>query len=324
MFRIRFHGRGGQGMKTASRILGTAFFMQGYEVQDAPIYGAERRGAPLFAYVRADKSVVNERGIISHPDLVVVSDDTLVGMPAAGVMQGIDQHTVLLINTHEKADTWQQRLNTKATIIILPAKEEVEDRAELPYIGSQCAAAAAALSNVISKETFTRALTEELEHLGDEIVQQNLKVALTAFDAMSSHAGAVKESTLPSATDYIKPEWINLPFENAEISAPAIHSGITSIEVRTGLWRTMRPVINYEKCTGCWWICSTYCPDGAINVRDDKLPDIDYDHCKGCLICVAQCPPHAIESIPEHLAKEKEMANEKDITKDQKQPGVNS
>lgn len=322
MFRIRFHGRGGQGIKTASRILGTAFFMEGYEVQDAPIYGAERRGAPLFAYVRADKSAVNERGIISHPDLVVVSDDTLVGMPAAGVIQGIDQQTVLLINSHEKADTWQQRLNTQAMIIILPAKEEVEDRAELPYIGSQCAAAAAALSNVISKETFTQALTEELEHLGDEIVQQNLKVALTAFDAMSSHAGTVKESTLPSATDYIKPEWINLPFENAEISAPAIHSGVTSVEVRTGLWRTMRPVINYEKCSGCWWICSTYCPDGAINVRDDKLPDIDYDHCKGCLICVAQCPPHAIESIPEHLAKEQEMAKEKDIIKEQKQPGA--
>jgi len=311
MFRIRFHGRGGQGMKTASRILGTAFFMQDYEVQDAPRYGAERRGAPIFAYVRADKSAVNERGIISHPDLVVVSDDTLVGMPAAGVMQGIDQHTVLLINSHEKADTWQQRLNTQAMIIILPAKEEVEDRAELPYIGSQCAAAAAALSNVISKDTFTRALTEELEHLGEKIVQQNLEVALTAFDAMSSHAGVVKESTLPSATDYIKPEWINLPFENAEISAPAIHSGVTSVKVRTGLWRTMRPVINYEKCSGCWWICSTYCPDGAINVRDDKLPDIDYDHCKGCLVCVAQCPPHAIESIPEHVAKEKELTGTK-------------
>jgi pyruvate ferredoxin oxidoreductase gamma subunit len=192
MFRIRFHGRGGQGMKTASRILGTAFFMQGYEVQDAPRYGAERRGAPLFAYVRANKSAVNERGIISHPDLIVVSDDTLVGMPAAGVMQGIDQHTVLLINSHEKAETWQQRLNTQATIIILPSKEEVEDRAELPYISSQCAAAAAALSNVISKDNFILALTEELEHLGDEIVQQNLKVALTAFEAMSSHAGAVK------------------------------------------------------------------------------------------------------------------------------------
>jgi len=293
-------------MKTASRILGTAFFMEGYEVQDAPRYGAERRGAPIFAYVRADKSPVNERGIISHPDLVVVSDDTLVGMPAAGVMQGIDQNTVLLINSHESDDTWKHRLNTQATVMILPAREDVEDRAELPFIGSRCAAAAAALTNVISWDTFSNALTEELEHLGDEIVKQNLDIALTAFETINPQAGVVKESGLPSATDYTKPEWIELPFEDAEISAPAIHSGATSVEVRTGLWRTMRPVINYEKCSGCWWVCSTYCPDGAINVRDDGKPDIDYDHCKGCLVCVAQCPPHAIEAIPEHVAKEQD------------------
>jgi pyruvate ferredoxin oxidoreductase gamma subunit len=318
MFRIRFHGRGGQGMKTASRILGTAFFMADYEVQDAPRYGAERRGAPIFAYVRADRSPVNERGIISHPDLVVVSDDTLVGMPAAGVMQGIDQHTVLLINSHESAATWQHRLNTQATILILPAREDAEaidagkettiDRAELPYIGSSCAAASAALTSVISREVFARALTEELQHLGEKIVKQNLDIALTAFDAMRPHAGIVKQSGLPSAANYTKPEWIELPFEAAEISAPAIHAGITSVKVRTGLWRTMRPIINYEKCSGCWWVCSTYCPDGAINVSEKGLPEIDYEHCKGCLVCVAQCPPHAIESIPEHLAKQQEMS----------------
>ena len=306
MYRIRFHGRGGQGTKTASRILGTAFFLQGYEVQDAPRYGAERRGAPIFAYVRADTSSVNERGIISHPDLVVVADDTLVGIPAAGVMQGIAQNTVLLINSHETADTWQQRLNSQASILILPASEEIEDRAELPFVGSRCAAAAAALTGIISKEIFARALTEELEHLGEAVVKQNMDIALIAYDAMGEHTGNVKQSGLPSATDYTKPEWIELPFEDAEISAPMINSGITSVEVRTGLWRTMRPIINYEKCSGCWWICSSYCPDGAINVRDDGKPDIDYDHCKGCLVCVAQCPPHAIESIAEHIAKEQD------------------
>lgn len=312
MFRIRFHGRGGQGIKTASRILGTAFFMAGYEVQDAPRYGAERRGAPLFAYVRADKSAVNERGIISQPDLVVVSDDTLVGMPAAGVMQGIDQHTVLLINSHETAETWSHRLNTPASIKILPAREDATestiDRAELPYIGSRCAAAGAALTNVISRQVFSDALTEELKPLGEKIVKQNLDIALAAFDAMSQHAGIVRESGLPSADDYKKPDWIKLPFEEAEISAPAIHAGVTSVKVRTGLWRTMRPVIDYERCSGCWWVCSTYCPDGAINVTDEGLPDIDYDHCKGCLVCVAQCPPQAIESIPEHIAKEREVS----------------
>ena len=86
MYRIRFHGRGGQGMKTASRILGTAFFFEGFEVQDAPRYGAERRGAPIFAYVRASKETINERGIITAPDLVIVADDSLIAIPAAGVL----------------------------------------------------------------------------------------------------------------------------------------------------------------------------------------------------------------------------------------------
>ena len=49
MYRIRFHGRGGQGVKTASQILSSALFLEGFEVQDAPRYGAERRGAPIFA-----------------------------------------------------------------------------------------------------------------------------------------------------------------------------------------------------------------------------------------------------------------------------------
>ena len=218
MFRIRFHGRGGQGMKTASRILGTAFFLQGYEVQDAPRYGAERRGAPIFAFVRADTSPINERGIISQPDLVVVADDSLVGMPAAGVLQGIAQHTVLLINSHDSADTWQHRLNTPARIMILPASEEVEDRAELPYLGSQTAAAAAALTGVITRDTLVQALREELGQLGTGILQQNLGLALTAFDAMAEHVGIVEQRGLPSASEYDKPEWIDLPFEDALIS----------------------------------------------------------------------------------------------------------
>ena len=101
MFRIRFHGRGGQGMKTASRILGSAFFHAGFEVQDAPRYGAERRGAPIFAFVRASREPIQERGIIRQADLVVVADDTLVPVPAAGVLAGCDADTVLLINSHE-------------------------------------------------------------------------------------------------------------------------------------------------------------------------------------------------------------------------------
>jgi len=310
MFRLRFHGRGGQGMKTASRILGTAFFLEGYEVQDAPRYGAERRGAPIFAYVRADKGPINERGIINEPDLVVVADDSLVPVPAAGVLQGIRDNTVILINSHASHDTWQHRLNIKSPIVILPETEEVEDRAELRYIGATCAGAAACLVGVISRDKLGEAIKEELGHLGKAVVDKNIANALAAFDYMEKHSNIkVSEGGAISATGFTKPEWIDFPFEDARVSAPTIHAGLTSVEVNTGLWRTMRPVIDYDLCKGCWWVCSTFCPDGAINVKDGK-PEIDYDHCKGCLVCVAQCPPHAIAAIPETQAIEQDQASQ--------------
>ena len=310
MFRIRFHGRGGQGMKTASRILGTAFFLEGYEVQDAPRYGAERRGAPIFAYVRAAKNIINERGIINHPDLVVIADDSLVPVPAAGVLQGIRDSTVILINSHESGDTWLHRLNIKSPIVILPETEEVEDRAKLRYIGATCAGAAAGLTGVISKDRLRQGIQEELAHLGNIVVAKNSANALAAFEYMETHAAIkITEGQAVSAHDYVRPQWIDVPFEDARISAPIIHAGLTSVEAKTGLWRTMRPIIDYDLCRGCWWVCSTFCPDGAINVKGNR-PEIDYEHCKGCLVCVVQCPSHAIAAVPETQAMEKEQATQ--------------
>jgi pyruvate ferredoxin oxidoreductase gamma subunit len=312
MYRIRFHGRGGQGMKTASRILGTAFFLEGYEVQDAPRYGAERRGAPIFAYVRADRAPINERGIIRHPDLVIVADDSLVPVPAAGVLAGITDHSLMLINSAEKEQVWKQRLNHSGTILTLPVAADVTERAELPYVGAACAGAAARLIGVISEAALEQAIKDELSDLGADIVNKNLHNAVAAYQVMASHAGLVKEGSLVSAVDYEAPDWIDLPFDDARISAPTIHAAATSVLVKTGLWRTQRPVIDFDHCKGCWWICSSYCPDGAINVVDAK-PVIDYDHCKGCMVCVAQCPSHAIEAIPEKQAKADEDATQLEI-----------
>jgi len=310
MFRIRFHGRGGQGMKTASRILGTAFFVEGFEVQDAPRYGAERRGAPIFAYVRAAPEPINERGIIQRPDLVIVADDTLVPVPAAGVLAGADEHTVLLINSHESAETWIERLNLQGPLLILPILEEVEDRAELPFIGATCAGAAARLVGMISRASLEQAIRDELEHLGPTIVDKNLHKSLEAFDLMAEQAGSVTPAPVLPARKWERPDWIELPFEDARLSSPTIYAGATSVKLKTGLWRTMRPVIDYEHCNRCWWICSTFCPDGAIPVKEDGYPEIDYEHCKGCLICVAQCPPHAIAAIPEHRFQEDKSEGE--------------
>jgi len=298
MYRIRFHGRGGQGMKVASRILGTAFYIEGFNVQDAPRYGAERRGAPIFAYVRASQESIHERGIIEDPDLVIVADDSLVPIPAAGILSGLTGRTVLLINTREDAKVWKERLNLQGPVVALPA--EADDYAELRFIGARCAGAAAGLLDAIGRNAMEEAIGSELAGMGSETVAKNVEMALAAYDLMKPYEGSVGEGAPHAARTYKRPDWIDLPSEETRISAPDIWQPLTSVQVKTGLWRSERPVIDTARCNRCWWICGSFCPDGAISLDEKGYPRVDYDFCKGCLICVAQCPSHAIEARPEH------------------------
>ena len=137
---------------------------------------------------------------------------------------------------------------------------------------------------------------------------RELARAGAAWEALAEPAGSVPEGA-ESAEDVDKrPDWVELPFEGARISAPDVHAAATSVQVRTGLWRSVRPVIDQERCHRCTWLCSTLCPDSAIAVDPEGAPRIDLDHCKGCMICVAICPTHAIESIPEAAAAKEEKA----------------
>jgi pyruvate ferredoxin oxidoreductase gamma subunit len=297
MYRIRFHGRGGQGMKTASQMLGSAFFAEGFQVQDAPRYGAERRGAPIFAYVRAAREPIRERGVIGRPDLVIVADETLIPVPAAGVLQGLTLRSVMLIRSHEPADRWRERLVLAGPVICMAPIDSEEP------IGAQCAGAAARLVGAIARENLEAAIRAEVGRYGKAAVEANLRVACAAFDAMARQASTVAEGLPIAAQNYAVPEWIALPFETADLSTPEIRAAATSTLANTGLWRTLRPVIDYAHCNRCSWICSTLCPDSAIEVAPNRTPRIDHDHCKGCLICVAVCPPHAIRAVPEAEAR---------------------
>lgn len=285
-------------MKTASRLLGTAFFLEGFEVQDAPRYGAERRGAPIFAFVRASRQVIKERGVIGHPNLVLVADETLVPMPAAGVLQGVDARTMLLIHSHEPSRVWRERLNLAGPVVTMAADQD-EEPLLWRYVGTACAAAAARLAGAISWESLATALEQELGGLPEAQFEDNLTLAGWAYNLMAEHQGKLDLEPLAPAAGLQPPDWITLPFEDARLATPAIHAAMTSEQVETGMWRTRRPIIDGSRCRGCWWLCSTYCPDGAIRVDDQGRPQIDYQHCKGCMICVTQCPNHAIDMVPE-------------------------
>jgi pyruvate ferredoxin oxidoreductase delta subunit len=89
-----------------------------------------------------------------------------------------------------------------------------------------------------------------------------------------------------------KPGWKDIPIGGL-ITEPG-----NAEKYYTGGWRINKPLWSEEKCIQCL-LCWAYCPDSAINVKDGIVYGVDYDHCKGCGICVNQCPVHALEMISE-------------------------
>ena len=73
-----------------------------------------------------------------------------------------------------------------------------------------------------------------------------------------------------------------------------VHNPGSTVDNKTGGWRSLRPMWIQEKCTQCI-ICWMHCPDDSIPQKDGKRLDFDYDYCKGCGICAQVCPFQAIE-----------------------------
>jgi pyruvate ferredoxin oxidoreductase gamma subunit len=296
VFRVRFHGRGGQGMKTAANILGSAFFDAGYEVQDAPRYGAERRGAPMTAFVRAARSPILERGTIAAPDLLVVADETLLDLPEAGVLQGVDVRTVLLVASTRPSREIRERLRFPGAVLTLDSASAAARPGSLARLSAACAGAAARLVGVIPRECLEMALALESAGRGAATREENVVQGLGAYDALQAQAGVVHEAPPPAAGGE-SPQWIRLRADDPSVAVSDVLAQGTSAGVKTGLWRTASPVIDYAHCSRCSWVCSTLCPDSAIGVGPDRTPTIDYDHCKGCMVCVSVCPAHAIRAV---------------------------
>jgi 2-oxoacid:acceptor oxidoreductase gamma subunit (pyruvate/2-ketoisovalerate family) len=97
MMEIRFHGRGGQGTVVATILLAKAFFEAGYYVQSFPLFGVERRGAPVEAYLRLNQKKILVRTNVYTPDHVVVLDRTL--LHAVDVTRGAKSGGWVLLNT---------------------------------------------------------------------------------------------------------------------------------------------------------------------------------------------------------------------------------
>ncbi|MCX7945120.1 MAG: 2-oxoacid:acceptor oxidoreductase family protein [Deltaproteobacteria bacterium] len=107
MIEIRFHGRGGQGAVIASKILAMAFFAEGKYVQSFPLFGVERRGAPVAAFTRVDDKPVRMKCNIYTPDCIIVLDPTLTR--TVDIAAGLKKGGSILINSDLPPEEYKEK-----------------------------------------------------------------------------------------------------------------------------------------------------------------------------------------------------------------------
>ena len=152
---IRWHGRGGQGAKTAALLLADVAFKTGAYVQGFPEYGPERMGAPITAYNRISKNEIRVHSNIYTPDLVVVVDETL--LHSVDVTAGLKEDGAVIVNTAQSADEVRLLLHGyKGAVYTVDARKISTEALGKNFPNSPMLAAAVAVSGVMTRETFMK------------------------------------------------------------------------------------------------------------------------------------------------------------------------
>ena len=160
---IRWHGRGGQGAKTASLLLADAAFNTGKYVQGFPEYGPERRGAPITAYNRisAERSTVHSN--IYEPDYVVVVDETLLS--AVDVTAGLKKEGAIVINSSKSPAELRPLLKGyEGKVCTIDAGKISEEELGKNFPNTPMLAAIVKVSGVIGLEEFIQDMEGSFRH----------------------------------------------------------------------------------------------------------------------------------------------------------------
>lgn len=184
---IRWHGRGGQGAKTAALLLADVAFKTGAFVQGFPEYGPERMGAPITAYNRISREEIRVHSNIYTPDLVVVVDETL--LHSVDVTAGLKEDGAIIINTPGSREDVIPLLNGyKGRVYTVDARKISVETLGKNFPNSPMLAAAVAVSKVMDKEAFIREMRTSYEHKfakKPEVIEGNMKALTMTFEALS-------------------------------------------------------------------------------------------------------------------------------------------
>ncbi len=185
---IRWHGRGGQGAKTAALLLADVAFKTGQYVQGFPEYGPERMGAPITAYNRIASERIRVHSNIYTPDYVVVVDETL--LESVDVTAGLKKNGAIIINTSKSREEIMDSLHGyKGSVYTVDAREISISALGKNFPNSPMLAAIVAVSGVMERNKFMNEMRASYQHKfakKPEVIEGNLKALEMAFDVVEA------------------------------------------------------------------------------------------------------------------------------------------
>ena len=177
MIEIRWHGRGGQGAKTASLLLADAAFNTGKYIQGFPEYGPERMGAPITAYNRISDEPITIHSNIYYPDYVVVVDDTL--LESVDVTAGLKEDGAILINTTKPAEVLRKELKGyKGDVYTLDARKISLETLGRYFPNTPMLAGIVKISKIMTDEELIEDMKGSFKHKfakKTEVIDGNMK-----------------------------------------------------------------------------------------------------------------------------------------------------
>ena len=181
---IRWHGRGGQGAKTACLLLADVAFSSGKHVQGFPEYGPERMGAPITAYNRITDEHCKVHSNIYTPDYVVVVDETL--LKSVDVTSGLKESGALIINSRKSPEEIRRLTGGyKGKICVVDAEKISMETLGKNFPNTPMLAAVVKVSNVIDSERFIKDMKESFQHKfahKENLIEGNMKALTKAME----------------------------------------------------------------------------------------------------------------------------------------------
>ena len=185
-FEIRWHGRGGQGAKTAALLLADVAFKTGKYVQGFPEYGPERMGAPITAYNRISDQPIRVHSNIYTPDLVVVVDETL--LHSVDVTDGLKEDGAVIINSSKEPEQLRSMLNGyQGKVYTVDARKISVEALGRYFPNSPMLAAAVAVGSIMEHDAFISEMRNSYQHKfakKPEVIDGNMLALQLTYDAL--------------------------------------------------------------------------------------------------------------------------------------------